>query len=99
MLAADVFIAMEIDIIHEAKRSGVHNFSSLLFEYHIISQSDLDLVGWLSEYLPAENLSLILVELLANNVKNPSKYKMLINFLGNVSSLHHLYQKVEVLLG
>ena len=99
MLTVDVFKGMEVDLRREATTSGVQIFSSLLFERHIISPSDFDSVSWLGKYLPPENLSLILVELLANNVKNPYKFKAFINFLRDVPSLHHLHNKIEVLLG
>ena len=99
MLVVDVFKELEKDLVEEAKMSGVHNFSSLLFEHHIINSSDLDLVSWLGNYLPPEKLSVILVEIIANNVKNPSIYKAFINVLQKVSTLHYLHNKVEVLLG
>ena len=99
MLTVDVFKEIEKDLVEELKISGVHNFSSLLFEHHIINSSDLDLVGWLGNYLPPEKLSVILVEIIANHVKNPSIYKAFINVLQKVSTLHYLHHKVELLLG
>ena len=99
MLTVDVFKGIENDLVEEARMSGVHNFSNILFEHNIIRSSHIDLVGSLGNYLPPDNLSVILVEIIANNVKNQSIYKAFINVLQNVSSLHYLYNKVEVLLG
>ena len=95
----DVFNAMENDFVRGAVVYGPLNLSCALFRYNIISSSDRDLMMWLNEYLPIKKLSVILVEILANNFKNPTKYKAFIFFLKKVSSLRYLSQKMEVLLG
>ena len=95
----DVFKEIEIDLVEEVMKSGIYNFSSLLFEYDIISHNEMNLIGWLSENLSPDRLTLVLVEILANKVKKPVMYKAFLYFLEKVSSLHYLHNKVEVLLG
>ena len=93
-----MFKQIEIDLVEEITKSGIYIFSSLLFEYDIIGHTEMVLIGWLSENLSPDQLSLVLVEILANKVKKPVIYKTFLYFLGKVSSLHYLHIKVEVLL-
>ena len=94
-----IFEIMEKDIIHAAIGYGPKNFSSMLFQYSIISSSNLKIMELLSQYLPPNNLSIVLVEILADNIKDTTRIKDFINFLGNVSSLHYLYKKINTFLG
>ena len=93
-----MFKQIEMDLVEEVMKSGIYNFSSLLLEYDIISHTEMDLIGWLSENLSPDKMSLVLVEILANKVKKPIIYKAFLYFLGKVSSLNYLHNKVEVLL-
>ena len=90
---------METDIIRGATRYGPKMFSDTLFEYNIISSSNLRLIGFLSKYLSPRNVSLILVDILASNVKSLIAFNDFIFCLRNVSSLRYLYNKINVLLG
>ena len=90
---------MEDDIIDAVIEYGPKIFSSMLFQYNIFSSFNLKIMGLLSQYLPLKNVSVILVEILANNVKDTATFKDFINFLKNVSSLHYLYKKMNGLLG
>ena len=94
-----LFKVMEEDIIYAVIGYGPKKISILLFQYSIISSSNLKTIGLLSQYLPPNNVSVILVEILANKVKDTSRFKDFINFLGNVSSLHYLYKKMNIILG
>jgi len=88
---------MEIDLIEEVKRYGPQTFSSILFYNNIISSQNLAFINWLRKHLPAEKLSVIIVDIIANNVKNPSTYSSYIRLLKSDLSLHNLHLKFEVL--
>ena len=94
-----IFQDMEEDIIHAVTGYGPKKFSIMLFQCSFISSSNLKIIGLLSQYLPPNNVSIILVEILANNIKDTKRIKDFINFLGNVSSLHYLYKKFCTLFG
>ena len=94
-----VFKMMEEDIFNAITGYGPKNFSIMLIQYGIISSSNLKIIGLLSQYLPPNNVSVILVEILANNIKDTTRIKDFMNFLGNVSSLHYLYKKIYIYLG
>ena len=94
-----LFQLMEKDIFHAVIEYGPTNFASVLFQYNIISSFHLNITGLLGQYLPPNNVSVILVEILANNVKHTATFKDFINFLANVSSLHYLYKTMNRILG
>ena len=94
-----IFEVMEEDIFNAVTGYGPKKFSIMLFQCSIISSSNLKMIGLLSQYLPPNNVSVILVEILANNIKETTIIKYFINFLGNVSSLHYLYKKFYIYLG
>ena len=90
---------MEEDIFNAVTGYGPKKFSIMLFQYNIISSSNKKIIGLLSQYLPPNNVSIILVEILANNIKNTTRIKDFINFLAKISSLHYLYKKFYTFLG
>ena len=90
---------MENDLITGVTRYGPTNFSSILFKYYIMSSSNHELIGWLSKYLPPRNLSIVLVEILENNVQDPLIFKDFIHVLWNVSPLNYLYNKIYIVFG
>ena len=94
-----IFEVMEEHIIHAITEYGPKNFSNMLFQYRIINSSNLKIMELLSQYLPPNNVSIILLEILANNIKDTTRIKDFINFLGNVSSLHYLYKIFYTLFG
>ena len=90
---------MEKDIISGVTRFGPERFSSMLVQYNIINSTNLKIIGMLSKYLPPKIVSIILVEVLANNIKDVTGFHNFIAILGNVSSLLHLYNKKNIILG
>ena len=90
-----LFKHVEKDIMDGATTYGPNNLSRILFEHNIMTSSNVELIRCLSKHLPPENVSIILVEILANNVKNPKVFKRFLIFLGNVSFLCELYQKIK----
>ena len=90
---------MEKDIIQAVTVYWPKIFSIMLFQHDIISLSNLKIIGLLSQDLPPKKLSLILVEILANNVKITTRFKDFINFLGKISSLNYLSKTMNMLLG
>ena len=86
---------MEKDIIDAVTTYGPNNFSRILFEHNIMTSSNVELIHCLSKHLPPENVSIILVEILANNVKKSKVFKHFLFLLGNVSFLCGLYQKIK----
>ena len=94
-----VFKLMEKDFIRGITIYGPAIFSSILFEKNIISSSNLNLIGLLSKYLSPRNVSVILVEILASNMKDQTVFKNFIMSLRNLSSLRYLYSKINMLYG
>ena len=94
-----IFEIMEEDIFYAITEYGPKKFSIMLFQYSIISSSNQKIIGLLSQYLPPNNVSVVLVEILANNIKETTIIEDFINFLRNVSSLHYLYKKFYMYLG
>ena len=90
---------MENDFIHEAVKYGPTKFSKILYKYKVVSLSTLILVERLSEYLPPTNISVILVEILAHNIKEDLVFKKFIHVLEKVSTLRYLYHKIRVIFG
>ena len=86
-------------MIDGATTYGPKIFSRILFEHNIMTSSNVEFIGWLNKHLPPQNTSVILVEILANNVKNPKIFKHFITFLGNVPFSHELYQNIKTELG
>ena len=99
ILHLDLFKQMEKDIIDGVIRYGPKMFSSILFEYNIISSSNLKLISLLSKYISPRNVSVMLVEILANNIKDQTVFKDFIVFLGNVPSLRYIYIKINIVFG
>ena len=94
-----IFNFMEEDIFNAVTGYGPEKISIVLFQYSFISSSNLKIIGLLSQYLPLNNVSIILVEILADNIKDTTRIEDFINFLGNISSLHYLYKKFYTFLG
>ena len=90
---------MEKDFINGAHTYGPTNFCTILFNYNIMSSSNLEVIELLSKYYPPRNVSVVLVELLSNNVKDPTVFKNFIEVLGNISPLHYLYNKIDIING
>ena len=94
-----IFKIMEENIFNAVTGYGPEKFSIMLFQYSFISSSNLKIIGLLSQYLPPNNVSVILVEILADNIKDTTRIEDFINFLGNISSLHYLYTEFYTFLG
>ena len=94
-----IFNTMEENIFNAVTGYGPEKFSIMLFQYSFISSSNLKIIGLLSQYLPPNNVSVILVEILADNIKDTTRIENFINFLGNVSSLHYLYKTFYTFFG
>ena len=90
---------MEKDLIDGAIAYGPEMFCNILLEYNIMSSSDVMLIGLLSEYVHSRNVSLMLVEILANNVKDKTVFKDFIIFLRREPSLRYLYHKINIVFG
>ena len=90
---------IEKDIINGATTYGPTKFSTILFNYNIMSSSNLEVIELLCKYFPPRNVSVVLVELLSSNVKDPTIFKNFIDVLGNISPLHYLYKKIDTLNG
>ena len=85
------------DFTDGAVKYGPTKFSIILYKYNIVSLSTLILVERLSEYLPPTNVSAILVEILANDIKDDLIFKKFFHVLENVSTLRYLYHKIRVI--
>ena len=94
-----IFNFMEEDIFNAVTGYGPEKISIMLFQHSFISSSNLKIIGLLVQYLTPNNVSVILVEILADNIKDTTRIKHFINFLGNISSLHYLYKKFYTFLG
>ena len=94
-----IFKLMEEDVLNAVTGYGPKAFSIMLFQCSIISSFNLKIIGLLSQYLPPKNVSVILVEILANNIKDTTRIKDFINLLENVPSLHYLYKKFYMFWG
>ena len=90
---------MDKDLIDGAVKYGPTNFSIILYKYNVVSLSTFILVQTLSEYFPPTNVSAILVEILANNIKDEQIFKKFFRVLENVSTLRYLYHKIRVIFG
>ena len=66
---------MEKDFIDGAIAYGPQNLSVILYEHNIMSSSNIKLIDLLSEYVHPTNISVMLVEILANNVKDKTVFK------------------------
>ena len=88
-----------IDLIDGAVEYGPTNFSIILYKYNIVSLSTHTLVQRLSQYLPPTNVSVILVEILAHNIKDDQIFKNFFHVLEKESTLHYLYHKIRVIFG
>ena len=93
----EAFENIEADLKYVIIRNGLESFSSALFEYDIISSDDRDFIRTLHKHLPLVESSVVLIEIMAYNVKNPATYWKLFKLFDNVSSLHHLYKKIKIL--
>ena len=90
---------MEKDLTEAADKYGPTKFSKILYEYNIMSLSTHTLLQRLSEYLPPTNISVILVEILAHNIKEDLVFKRFIDVLEKESTLRYLYLKIRVIFG
>ena len=90
---------MEKDLTDGAVKYGPTKFSKILYKYNVVSSSTFILVERLSEYLPPTNVSVILVEILAHNIKEDMVFKKFIHVLENISTLRYLYLKICVIFG
>ena len=90
---------MESDLINGAIIYGPTNFSIILYKYNIISSFSFKLINRLSKLLSPRNVSVVLVEILANNIKDELIFKNFIHILENSSPLHYLYQKIGIIYG
>ena len=87
------------DLIDGAVKYGPTNFSIMLYKYNIVSLSTLLLAQRLSEYLPPTHVSVVLVEILAHNIKDDQIFKKFFHALENISTLRYLYHKIRVIFG
>ena len=90
---------MEEDFINGATSYGPTNFSTILYNYNITSSSNLEVIEMLSTFFAPRNVSVVLVELLSSNMKDPTLFKKFIDVLENISPLHYLYKKIDILNG
>ena len=90
---------MEKDFINGATTYGPTIFSRILFNYNIMSSSNLEVIELLSKFFSPRNVSVVLVELLSNNMKDPTIFTKFIDVLGNISPLHYLYKKIDIING
>ena len=90
---------MENDLIDGAVEYGPINFSITLYKHNIISLSTHILVQRLSEHFPPTNVSVILVEILAHNIKDDQIFKKFFQILEKESTLRYLYNKIRVIFG
>ena len=97
LLYVEPFKLMENDFIHEVVTNGLYKFCSDLLQYDVISSNDFNFMKSLSKHLPPERSCFVLIDIMSNNVKNPSTYRALYKFLENVSYLHHLHKKIIIL--
>ena len=90
---------MQDDLIDGAVEYGPTKFSILLYKYGIVSLSTIVLVKRLSEYLSPTKVSVVLVEILAHNIKDDRIFKKFFHVLEFESTLRYLYHKIRVIFG
>ena len=76
---------------------GPLKFAGIFFHYNIISSNDHKLMQHLSALLPREKTTLVLLEIVKENIKHPVTYEALFNCLEIVPSLYYLYKKLKIL--
>ena len=87
------------DLYEGAVKYGPTKFCKILYKYNVVNLSTFVLVERLSEYLTAKHVSLVLLEILALNIKDDLIFKKFYHVLENVSTLRYLYHKIRVIFG
>ena len=93
----DVFVQVEQDLSTEVECYGPRPFANILSYHNIISSKQLELIHFLIDVLHSDEAAVVLMDIIAENVKNPATYQAFKVCLEKEQSLNYLYQKVIIL--
>ena len=88
---------IEKDISYKVTNYGPHLLAGTFFQCNVISSNQLELMQQLIKLLPLDKVSVVLVDIITENVKDPVTYEAFINCLEEVSSLKHLHKKFKII--
>ena len=93
----DLYMEIEKDISYEVTNYGPLVLAGTFIQYNVISSNHLELIQQLIKLLPSDKVSVVLMDIITDNVKDPVTYEGFLKCLEEVSSLKHLHKKFKIL--
>ena len=97
MVFLDIILEVEQDLSYVITKHGPNVIAGTLFNYNVISSNEFELMQHLSKGLPIQKATVVLIEIISGNIKDPVKYEALLNCLEKETLLNYLYNKIKIL--
>ena len=93
----EVFEQVEEDLSKEVEYFGPYYYASIFSHHNIINSKQLELIHSLIDELHSNEATVVLMDIITENVKHPATYEAFIIWLEKEQSLNYLYNKVKIL--